>query len=233
VSFTSCLTLQTHTLHFSGCIQLQRIKTEDESGNVLEEPRETPDPDSPALVRGRIQRLLAAGGLPVLVKLLAHGSAQTKEAAARAIRQVCSEEKAGARGLMAQQGGLRACCQAATCDLTDTSSKAVRTECAHAVAKTLVTTNPALLSEHLRLGAITALVALARDVDASTLQQFEALLALTNLASAGLAEQNRIASERGTSAVHYLIFSDHTMVRRAATETLCNMATHESVLKVQ
>lgn len=37
---------------------------------------------------------------------------------------------------------------------------------------------------------------------------------------------------RGVPAVHYLIFSDNVMVRRAAMEALCNMNTHESVLKV-
>jgi len=36
----------------------------------------------------------------------------------------------------------------------------------------------------------------------------------------------------GISLVHYLIFSDNSMVRRAATETLCNLSGHESLLKV-
>ncbi len=38
---------------------------------------------------------------------------------------------------------------------------------------------------------------------------------------------------RGIPAVHYLIFSDNVMVRRAAIEALCNMPTHESILKVE
>ncbi len=37
---------------------------------------------------------------------------------------------------------------------------------------------------------------------------------------------------RGISAVHYLIFSDNIMVRRAAVEALCNMPMHEGVLSV-
>ncbi len=38
---------------------------------------------------------------------------------------------------------------------------------------------------------------------------------------------------RGVNAVHYLMFSDHLMVRRAATETLCNVSSNEALLKVQ
>ena len=37
---------------------------------------------------------------------------------------------------------------------------------------------------------------------------------------------------RGVQAAYYLMFSDNLMVRRAATETLCNMASHPSVIKV-
>ena len=37
---------------------------------------------------------------------------------------------------------------------------------------------------------------------------------------------------RGVHAVHYLMFSDHVMVRRAAAEVFCNMSTNEAVLVV-
>ena len=37
----------------------------------------------------------------------------------------------------------------------------------------------------------------------------------------------------GVAAVFNLVCSDHAMVRRAATEIFCNMAGHESVLKVR
>lgn len=40
--------------------------------------------------------------------------------------------------------------------------KTCRLECAHAVAKTLVTTNPNVLSEHLKLGAIKPLLFLCK-----------------------------------------------------------------------
>ena len=110
--------------------------------------------------------------------------------------------------------------------------KAVRLEAAHAVAKMLITTNPNLLSEHQRLGSIKPLIAICKDATASNLQQFEALLALTNVLSCGPSEHEKFAAEKGVQAVHYLIFSEHWMVRRAATEALCNMASNEHLLQV-
>jgi hypothetical protein len=209
--------------------ELQRLKTEDEHGNVIEEKKEPDDPDTDAMVRKRITKIVIANGIPVLLKLITGASTQTRETAARALRQICVDDKGPARGMMIQQGGLKTCTTVA-CD--EDTPKAIRLECGHAIAKTLVTTNPMLLSEHARLGAIAALVYVCRNVDATNLQQFESLLALTNLVSCGSAEQDRLAEKRGVHAVHYLMFSEHAMVRRAATETLCNMATHESVLQV-
>lgn len=72
----------------------------------------------------------------------------------------------------------------------------------------------------------------ARESKCSQLQQFETLLALTNLLSCGNNEQDRFIADNGIQAVHYLIFSDNPMVRRAATEALCNLSGHESLLKV-
>ena len=108
----------------------------------------------------------------------------------------------------------------------------MRMEAAHAVSKILITTNPNILSEHQRLGCIKPLVMLCKESATSNLQQFEALLALTNILSCGTPEHDKFAAEKGVSVVHYLVFSEHLMVRRAATEALCNMAANEHLLKV-
>lgn len=78
----------------------------------------------------------------------------------------------------------------------------VRREAAHALAKMLVTTNPTLLSEHARLGSIRPLLYLCRENDSTELQQFEALLAVTNIISCGSAERSRFDSDR---SAHWLL----------------------------
>jgi len=183
------------------------------------------DSDTVDLCRRRIQKLANHKVVPVLVSLLTNGSAKTKETAARALRQICVDESS--RGLMMQQGGLKACCDATNDEL---NMKSIRLEAGHAIAKTLVTTNPTILSEHVRLGTIRPLLFIAKDIDSSNLIQFESLLAITNIVSCGLSEQEKFVNEKGITHVHYLMFSDHVMVRRAATEVFCNMSANDDFL---
>ena len=78
-----------------------------------------------------------------------------------------------------------------------------RASATHAIAKVLVTTNPNLLTPAQRMGAIAPLLRLCREPKSSNLEQFEALLALTNIASVGDDEKARIVNERGIHALEY------------------------------
>lgn len=60
---------------------------------------------------------------------------------------------------------------------------------------------------------------------------FEALLSLTNLATFGEETKNRIVAQNGIPALSYAMFSDHEMVRQAATEALCNMVPHPQMME--
>jgi hypothetical protein len=227
---------------FAKLQELQRIKgVKDENGNPIEEKVDNIDTDTDKMCRNRIKTIVQAGGFSCLVRLFTFGSEQTKEHTARALRQMCVEESV--RGSFIQQGALKACCDAITQNteknttVKTESTLAVtkpntRREAAHAVAKALITTDPSLLQEHSRLGTIQPLIYLARDVDSGNLQQFEALLALTNILSLGESEIRKFVKEKGVSCAHYLMFSDHTMVRRAACEIFCNCPTDEAVLKL-
>lgn len=75
------------------------------------------------------------------------------------LRQICSDERS--RGAFIQEGGFKICCEANT---KDSESPATKREAAHAVAKSLVTTNPHVLSEHQRLGAMRPLLYLCKYV---------------------------------------------------------------------
>lgn len=81
------------------------------------------------------------------------------------------------------------------------------------------------------MGAIKPLILLLRDHDATNLQQFEALMAVTNLASVGDETRNRIVAEKGISTLSYAMFSDHEMVRCAATEAMSNLVPHREMMK--
>lgn len=72
---------------------------------------------------------------------------------------------------------------------------------------------------------------LVRDTESTSLQQFESLLALTNLASIDEETKERIVSEKGISTLSYAMFSDHEMVKTAATEALCNLVPSPAMMK--
>lgn len=80
------------------------------------------------------------------------------------------------------------------------------------------------------MGSIKPLIRLVNDNDSSDLQQFEALLALTNLASVDDETKSKIVTEKGIHIFHLAMFSDHEMVRRAATEAMSNLLPHSDML---
>ncbi len=81
------------------------------------------------------------------------------------------------------------------------------------------------------MAPIGGLLWLCRHAKATNLQQFEALLAITNLGSWGNACVDAIVANGGVSCLQALQYSDHPLVRRGATEALCNMACHPQVLE--
>ncbi|CAF2437829.1 unnamed protein product [Rotaria sp. Silwood2] len=65
----------------------------------------------------------------------------------------------------------------------------------------------------------------------TALESFEALMALTNLASAGESVRKRILKEGGFVNIEHYMYEQHNMLRRAATECMCNLAVQEEVVK--
>ncbi len=164
--------------------------------------------DPPERVQGRIKEVVRLDGVRALARLagLPGVGAKTREQAAMALAQVATLPEC--RGLMVQQGAYNACL-----DLGKGGGggggggggsggggaipEAVRARALHAVAKVLVTTNPAVLSDRQRASAVPNLLWLCRWPQASNLQQFEALMALTNLAAADDACLEAVAAHKG------------------------------------
>ncbi|CAH7670276.1 CRO1 protein [Phakopsora pachyrhizi] len=109
-----------------------------------------------------------------------------------------------------------------------------------ALAKILITTNPLLIfgpssESPLLLSTIRPLNALFVHPSATLLQIFESLMALTNLSSFGPKIATEVASSprlliRLEECMVGIRTGENEMVRRAATELLCNISTTEPVL---
>ena len=69
------------------------------------------------------------------------------------------------------------------------------------------------------------------DINCSALQNFEALMALTNLAQIDHSIQSLILKDDGFSKIEHYIYEDHEMLVRASVECLVNLIRHTDVVK--
>lgn len=207
--------------------EMQKMGKTEEEKDLIEQQKDT---DTEAACNERIRKMASANVPRALVALTEGASEHTLEQLFMAMNRMAGEQSV--RGIMIQLGVLSACIKVEKNEgptETDTMRNVIRLA-RHCIAKMLVSTNPSLLTSAQRLGSIRPLLKLVRDIKASDLQHFEALLAITNLASSGEDAQNRIVSERGIPALNFAMFSDHEMVQRAATEAMCNLVPHKGMM---
>jgi protein unc-45 len=207
--------------------EMQKLGKTAEEKEVLESQQ---DPDTPASCHERIRKMAAANVPRALCALVEKSSEHTLYEVVLAMNRMAGE--ASVRGILIQQGVLTACIKMEKNEgptETDTMKKVIRLA-RHTIAKILVTTNPSLLTSAQKLGSIRPLISLVRDSNSSDLQQFEALMALTNLAESEDAK-NRIILEKGIPSLHFAMFSDHEMVRRSATEAMSNLIPHQAMME--
>jgi hypothetical protein len=81
--------------------------------------------------------------------------------------------------------------------------------------------------------AIRPFAILLTHPESSLLQRFEAIMGLTNLSSQGVEAAGRVAQADGLlTKIEFLMLEDHVLIRRAATELICNLvACSDSVFK--
>ena len=172
--------------------------------------------DAEAFVGKRVKVLLEGGVVGCLVGMTSLQSPGINELVSRVLLAVC--EEMDHRGAVIQQGGVKALLSLAT---TNNTAKG-KFIAAQALAKIGITNDPRLAFPGQRsLEVIRPLVQLLKSEHG--LQQFEGLMALTNLA--GMAEdvRKRIYREGAVPLMESLMFEEHELIRRAATEALCNM----------
>ena len=217
--------------------EIQRIKTKDENGNIIEENQDDTlnDDDNEAMCRERIKKLATKGALNFMVRIL---SSTSKNVSMKAV-DVCTKtfcqmvREESIRGQVVQQGIVGMCCKIANGLPPHANAfTSTRLSAAHVVARTCITTNPNLLPTHTRLDTIKPLLMILTHKDSLQIQQFEALLSLTNVLSVGIEEQDKFSSNKGVYIVHNHMYSENLMIRRAAVEVFCNMASHKELLKL-
>lgn len=189
-------------------------------------------------VDGRCTVLVKAGVMQVVAQLAKSKSEQTRRGLGKVLLDLV--EKAEDRGKILSGGAIGALM--AIIDAmrpTGADGKKPASSVAldpadlpalQALAKLLITNNPLLIlgpspSSPLTLSVLAPLLALLLHPSASLLQTFEALMALTNLSSLGPETADRIAKNSAALAkIETCMLEEHRLVRRAATELVCNLA---------
>ncbi|CAF3824723.1 unnamed protein product [Rotaria sp. Silwood1] len=194
-------------------------------------PNEHPKDDKTFFDQRR-KKLIEAGIIPILVQLCKHKSENCREQIVRLKKNInykrkqinkflyfriflglCENEKY--RGSIVAAGGAKALLPLA---LEGTSIG--MTKATQALAKIAITTNPEIAFPGQRMLELVRPIIKLLKIEHTALENFEALMALTNLASISENVRKRILKEDGFSSIEQYMFEEHPLLRRAAVEYL-------------
>ncbi|KAM7364628.1 unc-45 myosin chaperone [Cochliomyia hominivorax] len=181
--------------------------------------------DDQDFINKRIVVLVNEGITTALVALSKTESDNSKELIARVLNAVCSLQEM--RGKVVQDGGVKCLLKLAL----EGTEKGKRHAC-QALARIGITINPEVAFAGQRsLDVIRPLLNLLAQ-ECTALENFEALMALTNLAAMNESVRQRIIKEQGISKIEFYLMEDHQLLTRAAAQCLCNMVISDDVVKM-
>lgn len=216
--------------------QIAKLRRMASSARKDGEPEIDPlEDDEHAKARGK--RLLNAGALDALTAAVrVSDSRATRLAVGKALLSLVEDQEN--RGKVLQAGGAKALITIIQGLLPPAPKKGEKEdqapsldrgdlECIQALAKLAITASPIQVfgpNEGALYDAIRPFAILVVHSNSTLLQRFEAIMALTNLASQNPEVAMRIAKAPGLlNKVELLMLEDHTLIRRAATELVCNL----------
>ncbi|XP_076249019.1 unc-45 myosin chaperone [Calliopsis andreniformis] len=180
--------------------------------------------DDVDFVNKRIIALAKAGVTSALVSLSKTESQNSKELIARVFNAICSQPEV--RGIVVQQGGAKALLPLAL-EGTDKGKK----QASQALARLGITINPEVAFPGQRIMEVIRPFINLLSQECSALENFEALMALCNLAGINDNIRKRILKEGGFQKVEAYMYEDHDMLRRAATQVVNNLMMCDDTIK--
>ncbi|CAG8669909.1 armadillo-type protein [Gigaspora rosea] len=197
----------------------QLLKLKKMSGESVKTDLDPIDDDE--YVINRTKQIMKSGVIRPLIIMSKNSSQAIRQLVAKIFLNLATDQSN--RGAIVQQGGIKA-----LIPLSTKNTKEVTEFASQALAKIAITMDPNLAFRGERSAdLVRPFLSLCQGE--SELGQFEALMALTNLGSTDNDIRLRIYDAKGIPIIENLQFSDNTMIRRAATECLCNMIFCEPV----
>jgi len=181
--------------------------------------------DDQDFVDKRIYTLAKLGATSALVALSKTESKNIKELICRVINAICKFPEL--RGEVVQQGGSKALVGMAL----DGTEKGMR-HAAQALSRIGITQDPKLAFPGNRACDIVRPICALLNVEYSGIENFEALMALGNLATVGDSVRTRILKEGDfVAAIENYMFEEHALIRRAAVQCFTNLCTSSIQVK--
>ncbi|XP_048837352.1 protein unc-45 homolog B [Brienomyrus brachyistius] len=174
----------------------------------------------------RVKRLLKAGVISALTCMVKADSTiltdQTKEMLARVFLSLAEDTKD--RGTIVAQGGGKA-----LIPLALEGTEVGTTKAAHALAKIAAISNPEIAFPGERIYEVVRPLVSLLHADKDGLQNYEALMSLTNLAALNDKLRVKILKEKALPEIENHMFEEHDQIRQAATECMCNLVVCKEV----
>lgn len=180
--------------------------------------------DDVDFINKRLVVLAEEGITSALVALSKTESVNSKELIARVLNAVCSMQEL--RGLVVQHGGGKA-----LLPLCFNGTDKGKRQAAQALSRIGITINPEVAFPGQR--HLEVIRPLLNQLHASftALENFEAMMALCNLAQMNETVRQRILKEGGLLHIEPYLMEEHLLLRRAATQCICNLALSENIVK--
>jgi len=193
--------------------QLKKIKEFSKEQSIIKDDER----DKAEYVVKRIEKVLKNNGILTLIALSKTESINAHETLSKIFLNIVTEKKF--RGQVVQQGGVKVLFKMLNSKVNTEKGIMLATQ---ALAKIAITMDPRLAFKTTKAtDLVRPLIVMCKK--GNLLQQFEGLMALTNLGSVDDDLRMKILKEDGIKTIESLQFTEHVMVRRAATEALCNM----------
>uniref|UniRef100_A0A4W5PP65 Protein unc-45 homolog B n=1 Tax=Hucho hucho TaxID=62062 RepID=A0A4W5PP65_9TELE len=182
--------------------------------------------DKKDFIQKRVKRMLKGGVISALTVMVKADNLlltdQTKEMLARVFLALADDAKD--RGTICAHGGGKA-----LIPLALEGSAIGKIKASHALAKIAAVSNPEIAFPGERIYEVVRPLVSLLHPERDGVQNYEALLSLTNLAGLNDKLRVKILKEKALPEIEQYMFEDHDHIRQAATECMCNLVTCKEV----
>lgn len=161
-----------------------------------------------------------------LVSLSKSQAKTSREMICRVFNAICEHKEL--QGLVIQEGGARVLIKLALENNTQLGSRLA----GQALARLAIHNNPEIAFPGQRCVEVVKPLMELLHADCTGLQNFEALMALTNLGQVNPSVRNQILKEGGFSKIEHHAYEEHDMIKRAAIQCMVNLILSDQVVKM-